>query len=262
MNQGSTQSAGQVPSAATVEFFQNFKKEIASYLAQKLSFSLFHKEKYPLLRKRITELVDEKLAFSKTKLEPEVRDRLINEIFDGLPKGPPADPSAPTATEDSFSKLHKEILSHLAQRLPDGFLTRATKPEIVATVTRIADEKLSHLPKLDKGTHRKLLEKILERMDPALVAFIPSEESAPPPPAEESNSEPSPESELQRDVIFFLATHMDPSLFQTADRSVLRKEMEKVLAERPDHLQRPVSSGMKESILSDIMAKGTIEFQL
>lgn len=251
-----------MPSAATVEFFQNFKKEIASYLAQKLSFSLFHKEKYPLLRKRITELVDEKLAFSKTKLEPEVRDRLINEIFDGLPKEPGADLAESAEAEDSFSKLHKEVLSHLAQRLPDGLLARAAKPEIAATVTRIVDEKLLHLPSLEKGTHRKLLEKILERLDPALVAFMPSEETAVLPPAEDGGPEPSPESELQRDVIFFLATHMDPAIFQTPDRSILRKEMERVLAERPDHLERPVSSGMKESILSDIMAKGTIEFQL
>lgn len=261
MNQGSAHSAGQAPSAATVEFFQIFKKEIAAYLAQKISFSLFHKDKYPLLRKKITELVDEKLAFSKTKLEPEVRDRLINEIFDGLPKGPPLESGQTPVTEDSFSKLHKEVLSHLAQRLPDGLLNSAPKAQIAALVSRIAKEKLAHYPALDKATERKLLEKILERLDPSLVAFLPSEESVPLS-AMEIEAEPSLEAELQRDVIFFLATNMDPSLFQAADRAALRKEMDRVLATRPDHLERPVSARMRDSILADIMAKGTIEFQL
>jgi|GEM_PF-5072740 len=261
MNQGSTQSAGENPAAVTVEFFQNFKKEIASYLAQKISFSLFHNDKYPLLHKRITELVDEKLAFSKTKLEPEDRARLISEIFAGLPKAPSTGVAENATVEDNFSKLQKEVLSHLAQRLPDGLLARATKPEVVATVSRIIAEKLSRLPVIDKGTHRKLLEMLLERIDPSLPAFIPPEEIIAAP-VEETVAVPSPDSALQRDVIYFLATHMNPALFQTADRSVLRKELERALAERPDHLQRPVSSKMKESILSDIMAKGTIEFQL
>ncbi|NJK90552.1 MAG: hypothetical protein HC904_01205 [Blastochloris sp.] len=74
-------------------YLAQLRKSMAGFLAHKISFSLFEAGKNELLRHTLEHLVDERLREQKISLEPQLRDRLIHDIYEGLPVKKPSTPA-------------------------------------------------------------------------------------------------------------------------------------------------------------------------
>lgn len=257
---------------APADPFALLKRDFAAYLAQHLDLSLFTEENRPKLRLRALELFNQRLLEKQTELDDETKNRLIKEIIDGIPAAPLA--GAELAAEDpapatDLEEIYKDCLSFIAGRLPDNLFQPGQETRLAATVLDEVQNRLDALGVTDDVARRHIVERILHRLNPELLNLI-SEPEPDPHTAELAQGDythtqvmaANPIGRLTRDVLYYLATTIDPAYFELGDEKALRKELARLLDLWPEAARRPIPHDLRREIIDDIVARGTIEFQL
>lgn len=162
------------------------QKEMAGYLAQKLTFSLFEPSRYEELKDRIRDLVNEKLLADGVPLEEPIKNQLVEKIISGMPvkggEGIQSLKPAPTPPEDitfSLNDLQAIIKPYLASRLSDDLFQPDRKTDLAAAIKQLIRGKISEdeLP-VPPSQEKELICALYQTMglppDPSLM-----EESAP-----------------------------------------------------------------------------------
>lgn len=167
------------------------QKVMASYLAQKLTFSLFEPGRYEELKERIRELVTEKLSEDGTPLDEPTKEQLIEKIIAGMPvkEGSSIQPiqSEPEDTGDltySLADLQAMIKPYLASRLGDDLFQPDRKQDLAAEIQRLIHEKIAEdsLP-VPPTQERELIQSICQTMGlsaPEVEAATTDEEGTAP----------------------------------------------------------------------------------
>jgi len=123
------------------------RRKFASYLAQKLTFSLFETGRHEELRARIRELIDERLLQEETPLDEETKAVLIQQILDGMPqvKNDKIQPTASHLQETALSlgDLQSMIRPYLASMLTDDLFEPDRKKDLSHEIRKLIDRKLS-----------------------------------------------------------------------------------------------------------------------
>ncbi|MFQ3670827.1 MAG: hypothetical protein SNJ84_05155 [Verrucomicrobiia bacterium] len=247
------------------------KRDFAAYLAQHLDLSLFTEENRPKLRLRALELINQRLIEKQLHLDEDTKSRLIHDIVDSIPAAPVAGTEITEAPspDTSLEETYKDCLSFIAGRLSDDLFQPGQEARLAATVLDDVQNRLDAHGVTDDVTRRHIIERILHRLNPKLLELISDPE---PDPAAQILAESdysqtqalaaNPIGRLTRDVLYFLATTIEPSFFERGDEKALRRELARLLEAWPEADRRPIPHELRREIIDDIIARGTIEFQL
>ncbi|GAB4241991.1 MAG: hypothetical protein OHK005_05570 [Candidatus Methylacidiphilales bacterium] len=247
------------------------KREFAAYLAQHLDLELFTGQNRSRLRLRALELFDQRLHERKLNLDDETKTRLIKEIIDGIPTAPDAGVGLleEENSQTNLEEIYKDCLSFIAGRLDDALFQPGQETRLAATVLDGVQDRLDALGITDEVSRRHVIERILHRLNPKLLELLSDPE---PDPATQVLAEgelthtqvmaANPIGRLTRDVLFYLATSIDPAFFELGDEKALRRELARLIDLWPETERRPIPHDLRREIIDDIIAKGTIEFQL
>ncbi|MBX2826239.1 MAG: hypothetical protein KTR33_16005 [Gammaproteobacteria bacterium] len=127
-------------------YLNTLRKELASYLAQKLTFSLFQAGKSAELKQRINDLVEEKLLADQIPLESAQKEKVINEIIAGMPSLQGEDVVAAGDVKDSdkftLEELQDIMRPFLATRLDDSLFNEDRKADLVKAIEENIDDKI------------------------------------------------------------------------------------------------------------------------
>lgn len=259
---------------ASAEELAKLKRELSAYIAQKISLSLFTEDKHQRLRIRVLDLLNDKLADSNLHLDDETKGKVVRDILDGIPRRPIEGTIVPEETpENNHEEIYKDCLSYVAGQLSDDLFKPGNERRLTSAVLSSLQDRLDAQQIHDQVLRRNMIERILHRLNPALMELLPSfeEESAPEETAdevweeedaEEEEAEPDPTQLLTRDALYYLATNFDPAIFDLGDEKLLRREIERQLDQWPEKAVRPIPQEIRQSIIEDIVEKGTIQFQL
>ncbi|MEM6886207.1 MAG: hypothetical protein AAF571_14365, partial [Verrucomicrobiota bacterium] len=127
-------------------YLNTLRKELASYLAQKLTFSLFQAGKSAELKQRIYDLVEEKLLTDQIPLKSAQKEKVINEIIAGMPTLQGDDVVAMGDVKDSdkftLEELQDIMRPFLATRLDDSLFNDDRKADLVKAIEENIDDKI------------------------------------------------------------------------------------------------------------------------
>lgn len=127
------------------------QKLMASYLAQKLTFSLFEPGRYDELKERIRELVNEKLGQDGTPLDESTKEQLVAKIIAGMPVKAgddiqPQEAESPPPEKDDLtfplSDLQAIVKPYLASRLNDDLFQPDRKKDLTAQIQKLIHQKI------------------------------------------------------------------------------------------------------------------------
>jgi hypothetical protein len=242
------------------------QREMASYLAQKISFSLFEAGREPFLHRRIRELIDEKLASQHLSLEDAVKNRLFDLVVSGLPKrtsllGALEPPPQDVPAEESLSlltmdDLKKLVAPYLAPRIEESYFAPGKEAALGLQIARLIKEKLDA--------------EQLHPMDQTVVTLIDQvcrQMGAEPPSALEAVTDKElslqaiPQ-ELKRSLLFFLATEAPGDLMATADRPESQRELIKILRRKAKEDGISLTESQLSALVDGVASGADTEFQL
>lgn len=117
------------------------KRSMAGFLAHKIPFSLFEAGKGNVLHQTLDRLVTERLTEQHINLEPDLKTRLIEEIYNGFP----VKKLAPVETTDPYSieKLRPQVASYMAHYLSNDLLMPGHERALARKVQVLVYEKLA-----------------------------------------------------------------------------------------------------------------------
>jgi hypothetical protein len=142
----STEEPTELPSSAEVQasedaYLTQLRRSMAGFLAHKISFSLFEAGRNQQLRSALEHLVSERLREQQISLEPRLLERLINDIYDGLPVQKPV---VKTENEELTSeKLRSLVAPYLAQHISNDLLSPGHELALARRIQLLVDEKLA-----------------------------------------------------------------------------------------------------------------------
>ncbi len=177
-------------------YLNSLRKEMASYLAQKLTFSLFQAGKTTELKDRIADLVEAKLLEDEIPLESEQKEKLISQIIAGMPMLKNDEIVSIADAQDSeklsLEELQDIIRPYLASKLDDSLFEPERKDDLSEAIQRYIDQKIENddLPVSDEQKS-ELVFTICTKMGLTLKAPAPSEATAVPDEAPEAPEAPA-----------------------------------------------------------------------
>jgi hypothetical protein len=247
----------------TEALLTRLQREMASYLAQKITFSLFESGHERILHKRIHGLIDEKLAAQDLSLDEPLKARLFDLVVSGLPKIGTAEPPAPTAAqaEDTLSlltieDLKKLVAPYLGPRIDESAFAPGKEAALGIQIAHLIKEKLEaeQLHPMDQ-TIVTLIDQVCRQMgaEPpsALEALT----------AKELSLRAIPQ-ETKRSLLFFLATEAPAELMATADEPNSQKELAKILRRKSKEEGLHLSDVQIQALLDGVVSGADTEFQL
>ncbi|MEM1158171.1 MAG: hypothetical protein AAF649_00055 [Verrucomicrobiota bacterium] len=184
-------------------YLNNLRKELASYLAQKLTFSLFQAGKSAELKQRIHDLVEEKLLADEIPLESAQKEKVVNEIIAGMPTLQGDDVVAVGTVKDSdkftLEELKDIMRPFLATRLDDSLFNEDRKADLVTAIQDNIDDKIKmdDIP-ITSDQRQELIHAICSTMGlnpaaPEAPADDEDDSTIPDPAMEASEAPPAPE---------------------------------------------------------------------
>jgi hypothetical protein len=285
--EASATPSGDIPSSPAVDF-PALRKEVAVFIAHRLSLSLFQADAKDRLRVEITRLTDERLNIKRLKLDEPTHAKLIDDLIDGIPSKSPTIPEVHVVAPKEA--IRAEIVSSLARLLNDTLLEPGREADLVAAISRVVRNKVDSLPTEQKEqvSYNDLLTTVLTGINPKLTSFLKEEEPAKIEPVEEKKpgqaaakaAEPEtvldplveeeevaeksaePEDLTQdelRALLFEIAGRMDFDAVERKDRDAVGFKIDEVLKEHP---QVELSAEVMEQLVDGILSGGAVEFQL
>jgi hypothetical protein len=122
-------------------YLSQLRRSMAGFLAHKISFSLFEAGKNQQLRSTLEHLVQERLREQQIALEPHLLERLINDIYEGLPVQKPV--AKNEDDELTPEKLRPLVASYLAQHISNDLLSPGHETALSRRIQLLVDEKLA-----------------------------------------------------------------------------------------------------------------------
>lgn len=189
VNPMSNEEPTETPSSSEVKvsedaYLNQLRRSMAGFLAHKISFSLFQAGRNQQLRSTLEHLVGERLREQQISLEPRLLERLINDIYSGLPVQKPVPKTEPE--ELTAEKLRPVVASYLAQHISNDLLLPGHEMALSRKIQLLVDEKmaLDQLQVSDEIRY-KLLTQLCQGMNvsapPAPEGLsLPSETPTPP----------------------------------------------------------------------------------
>jgi hypothetical protein len=164
-------------------FLNKLRQDMAAYLAQKLTFSLFQAGKSQQLKDRITELIEAKLLEDSIPLEADVKEALITQIMAGMPSLENEElPTTTPGQEEQFNtdELQGIMKPYLASMLSDDLFQPDRKEDLASAIVQMIDKKISsdEIP-VPAEQRKELIYLICSKMN----LTPPVEEPVPAPPA-------------------------------------------------------------------------------
>ncbi|MEM6886322.1 MAG: hypothetical protein AAF571_14965 [Verrucomicrobiota bacterium] len=257
-------------------YLNTLRKELASYLAQKLTFSLFQAGKSAELKQRITDLVEEKLLTDQIPLKSAQKEKVINEIIAGMPTLEDADTASSDEIRDAdkftLEELQDIIRPFLATRLNDSLFSEDRKEDLVKAIEENIDDKIKmdDMP-VPADQRAELIRTICSTMGLDPVAKAEAIPEVPGPAPATPNASPTPAGNLNseaEEAPFVPATPPDslssPPIEPKAESSpVAKKKIPKPasgsmlpLKALTHEIKRDLLYKLSEQINPEVMASG------
>ncbi len=246
-------------------FIQKFKKEMLGIIAQKITLSLFEKGDEEEIKNQISELVDNKIRRDGVEIAAHLHDKIIDDIIAGLPikRADPAE-LQPTATAgpdiNQAKRLHKAMAPYLATNLDDSLFQPGRESLLEQALTNLVDRKLSNLDeRLTPETRDELLKMVLEKIFGGQATRLATTSV---PMAVATEVPQQDDEDLRRELLFFVATHMDISSVQQREKDDLFQEVCRLIDSSDEIDASRFSNAMRSRFVSDMIEGKNMEFRL
>lgn len=280
-------------------FLTNLRKQLASYVAQKLTFSLFQAGQYNELKWRIRELVDEKLQEEGIPLDNQTKEMLIDQLMSGMPIAPPeiAPPPKPAPPVEmlTLDQLQTLIKPYLASMLSDDLFKPERKTDLSREIVRLVDRKIAEdeIP-VSVQQRVELIETICstmglqsplrsvedaavaeeENFESLATALIPSLADRT---ADVSVSSAAPAKrvpgvrmlpikalthEIKRDLLYFLSGQLNAEILASGDELNVRSHIFDLIHAYCTEKRFTLNDEDVEEIVQEILGGNELEFQL
>jgi hypothetical protein len=279
--------------SGTEEFFGQLRKALTSYLAQRLTLSLFVIGKEAELRAAITRLVESKLAQDAVVLRAADQHRLIDELIAGLPKHNtlPAVPVKSAPSSWTVDTLRTHIAPYIAEHLGNHLFEPGREAQLSEALYMLVQEKI-RIGGLDisEDLKRSVIEAICRGMSIPLPsalnpAALPPVKSPTPSPkssldkssgsSEEPKSDtrkldieavPPPWQDLtpdfRRQILLHMGSRLKTEILSSGQTDAVQIHIAELLGHSVQEFRVRLTEDEREEIINTILSGDGLEFQL
>jgi hypothetical protein len=271
------------------------RKRMATFLAQRLTLSLFAAGREQELREAITLLVTAKLLEDQVALQEKEQAELIDMLIEGLPKQELIPPSSPLSAKTwTVESLRAHVAPYIADHLGNDLFQVGREAQLAEAVYMLVQEKIREdALSVDEGLKRELMEVICQAMgiplpsalNPDIPPPVKVETPSPhtplqqPTAAHEEKSDTrkidmggdgdAPSSlwheltpEFRREILLYMGSRLKPQILASGRADAAQIHVAELLAEAVQKFRVRLTEEEREEILATILSGEGLEFQL
>lgn len=284
--------AGENTAAPDHTLTAEFKKRLLSFLAQKLSFSLFAPGREDALRQAISRLVAARLVEENIMLKSHEEKELVDELIAGLPRRNTIvpDPTPPAAEKKVWNveSLRAHVAPYIAEHTGNHLYQPGREAQLSEAVFMLVRQKISS-DELDVSDElvRQLIETICSSMaiplpsalNPGLPPPVKAETPPPPPmpPAEPGATGPKADTrklevtsadwqplteQSRRLILLYMGSRIKPEILARGNPSAAQIHVAELLGAAVTEYTVRLTEEQREEIMATILSGEGVEFQL